>query len=110
MEYIETQVNLFNLYPQFNCFLDGKILTVNGNCRGSGIASQLIQHTIDYMHKHSIPLFAILCTSHYSARACEKLGFKDVYALRYDNYIVNDCKPLLPNEPHVAARMFVKEI
>lgn len=110
MEHIKTQFDLFDSYPEINSFLDAKILAVNENCRGAGIAGRLIQFTIDYMHICNIPLFAILCTSHYSARACEKLGFTEVYALRYDDYVLNGEYPLLPAEPHVAAKIFVRRV
>lgn len=110
MEHIESQFDLFKLYPDIDSFLDGKILSVNENYRGLGIAGKLTQRTIDYMHEHNIPMYHVLCSSHFSARVCEKLNFEIVYELPYADYVVNGETPLLPAKPHVAAKILVKRI
>lgn len=110
MEYIESQFDLFKMFPDIDSFLDGKILSVNENYRGLGIAGKLTERTLEYMREHKIPMYHILCSSHFSARVCEKLDFKRVYELLYEDYVVNGETPLVPAKPHVSAKILVKRI
>lgn len=41
MDHIDSQFNIFDYYPEIDQFLDGKILSVNDNYRGMGIAGLL---------------------------------------------------------------------
>ncbi|XP_011191301.1 arylalkylamine N-acetyltransferase 1 isoform X1 [Zeugodacus cucurbitae] len=109
-ERIEENFNVFDLYPDTDVILDGKILSVNTEYRGLGIAGRLTESTLDYMKEHNIPVMHVLCSSHYSARVMEKLGFHEVYSLNYSDYKVNGEVVFTPAEPHVAARILVKEI
>lgn len=110
MEHIESQFDLFKLYPDTEIFLDGKILSVNENYRGCGIAGKLTAAAMDYMREHNISIYHILCSSHFSARVCEKLDFEVVYELPYADYMVNGENPLLPAKPHAAAKILIKRI
>lgn len=110
MDYIEGDFDIFDLYPETDAILDGKILSVNSNYRGMGIAGRLTERTLEYMRDHNIPVMHVLCSSHYSARVMEKLGFHEVYRLNYSDYKIDDKVVLEPEQPHVAARILVKEI
>ncbi|XP_054736531.1 arylalkylamine N-acetyltransferase 1 [Anastrepha obliqua] len=107
---IEENFNIFDLYPNTDTILDGKILSVNSDYRGMGIAGRLTESTLDYMKQHNIPVMHVLCSSHYSARVMEKLGFHEVYKINYADYKVNGEVVFKPAEPHVAARILVKEL
>lgn len=110
MDHIDTQYKLFDEYPEFDRALDGKILSVNDQYRGLGIAKQLTQRSIEYMQEHRIPLYHILCSSEYSAMVCARLGFTEKFVLPYIDYVVNGENPLLPTAPHVATKIYVKKI
>lgn len=110
MDYIEGDFNVFDLYPGTDVIMDGKILSVNSNYRGMGIAGRLTERTLDFMREHNIPVMHVLCSSHYSARVMEKLGFHEVYRLNYADYKVNNEVVFAPGEPHLTARILVKEI
>lgn len=110
MEYIDQQFSAFDLHPEVDKFLDCKILTVNSNYRGYGIAGKLMEHTIQYMKEHKITLVHVLCSSHFSARVCEKMGFKKVYVLPFADYVVDGENPILPAAPHTAVQILVREI
>lgn len=62
------------------------------------------------MKKTNIKIFHVMCTSHFSARVLEKLDFKEVFSMPYADYVINDEQVFKPEKPHVAARIFVKEI
>lgn len=110
MDYIDENFNIFDLYPDKDVVLDGKIVSVNSNYRGLGIAGRLTEHTLQYMRDNHISLMQVLCSSHFSARVMEKIGFSEVYRLNYCDYKVNDNIVFAPAMPHTAARILVKEI
>lgn len=110
MEYIDERFSIFNLYPDIDKFLDAKILTVNSNYRGYGIAGKLMEHTMQYMRDNKIQVIQVLCSSHYSARVCEKMGFKKVYVLPFIDYVVDGENPILPAAPHTAIQILIREI
>ena len=110
MDYVEEKFNIFGLYPNASVIMDGKILSVNTNYRGLGIAGRLTESTLDYMRKRKIPVMHVLCTSHYSARVMEKMGFHEVYHLNYADYKVKGKVVFKPEEPHKAVRILVKEV
>ncbi|XP_055838049.1 arylalkylamine N-acetyltransferase 1 isoform X2 [Episyrphus balteatus] len=110
MDYIEEDFNIFDVFPDTDIILDGKIVSVNTNYRGLGIAGRLTERVLEYMRENSIPVMHVLCTSHYSARVMEKLGFHEVYKLPFENFKMNGEVVLRPAKPHVAARILAKEI
>jgi arylalkylamine N-acetyltransferase len=110
MDYIDTQFDMFKLYPDINRFVDGKILAVNTDYRGLGIAGKLTDATIEYMKQNNLKVYHVLCSSHYSARVMEKMDFHEVFKLNYSDYLVNGEQILCPAKPHVAARILIKEI
>lgn len=111
MDLIDSKFDLFALYPDIDCFVDGKILSVDPNYRGLGIAGHLTDKTIAYLKENRIEIFHILCTSHFSARVCEKQGFAEVFQLPFTDYVDGDGNQVLcPEKPHVAARIFTKKI
>lgn len=111
MDFIDSKFNIFSLYPDIESFVDGKILSVDPKYRGLGIAGQLTDKTIEYMKKNRVQIFHVLCTSHFSARVCEKLSFTEVFQLPFTDFVGEDGKQVLcPEKPHVAARIFTKKI
>lgn len=107
---LEHQSNIFDKYPNENAFLDVCMLTTKANYRGFGVAGKLMERTMEYMRKNELKIILVLCTSHYSARACEKLHFDKVYRLPYVDYKVNGETVFQPAKPHEAAQIYAKEI
>jgi arylalkylamine N-acetyltransferase len=111
MDLIDSKFDIFALYPHIDSFVDGKILSVDPRYRGHGIAGLLTQKTIEYMQEKNIEIFHILCTSHYSARVCEKSDFTEVFTLPFTDYVDSEGNQILcPEKPHVAARIFTKKV
>ena len=111
MDVIDSKFDIFALYPDIKNFVDGKILSVNPKYRGHGIAGILTDKTIEFMKENQIKIFHVLCTSHYSARVCEKMDFTEVFQLPFTEYLDADGKQVLnPDKPHVAARIFTKKV
>lgn len=107
---LEHQFNIFDKYPNVNAFLDVCILTTQADYRGFGLAAKLMERTMEYMRNNQLEIILVLCTSHYSARVCEKLHFNNVYRLPYTDYKVNGEIVYAPAKPHEAAQIYLKEI
>lgn len=86
------------------------MLTTKANYRGLGIAANLLKRTMEYMRNNQLKIILVVCTSHYSARVCDKLGFSNVYRLPYTDYKVNGEIVFQPAKPHEAAQIYLKEI
>ncbi len=111
MDLLDTKFNLFDLYPNIDSFIDGKILSVDTNYRGLGIAGNLTDKASEFMKENNIKIYHILCSSHFSARVVEKMNFTEVFKLEFSDYVdENGLQILKPEPPHVAARVFVREI
>lgn len=111
MDLIDSKFDIFALYPHIDSFVDGKILSVDPDYRGLGIAGVLTDKTIEFLKDNRIEIFHILCSSHFSARVCEKMNFNEVFKLPFTDYVDADGKQVLcPEKPHVAARIFTKKI
>lgn len=111
MDLIDSKFDIFALYPEIESFVDGKILSVDPKYRGYGIAGKLTEKTMDFLRDRRIQIFHILCSSHYSARVCEKMNFKEVFYMPFTEYVNADGEQVLsPEKPHVAARIFTKKV
>ncbi|CRK93822.1 CLUMA_CG007349, isoform A [Clunio marinus] len=111
MDYVDSKFNIFALYPDIDLFVDGKILAVDSKYRGHGIAGHLTDKTIENLRLRKIPIFSILCSSHFSARVCEKMGFEEVFQLPFEDFVDDEGKPVLcPEKPHVSVRIFIRKI
>jgi arylalkylamine N-acetyltransferase len=77
----------------------------------AGIAGVLTDKTIEFMKQNNLKIFHVLCTSHFSARVLEKMDFSEVFRVPYSDYVDEAGNQILcPEKPHVAARVFTKEI
>lgn len=110
MEHIDDKFCLFDLYPKLDSFLDCKIISVHSSYRGCGVAGKLMNSTMQYIRDNNLNLIQVLCTSHYSARVCEKMSFKRVYELAFDDYKVNGENPIVPEAPHKEVVVLVQEV
>jgi arylalkylamine N-acetyltransferase len=68
MEYIDSQFNIFDICPDVDTVLDGKIMSVSEKYRGYGIAGKLTDRTMEYMREKGISVMHVLCSSNYSGK------------------------------------------
>ncbi|KAH8394624.1 hypothetical protein KR222_000303 [Zaprionus bogoriensis] len=110
MDHVGDKFDIFDQYPNENLILDGKILSVNTNYRGMGIAGRLTERAYDFMRENQISVYHVICTSFFSARVMEKLGFHLVYELKYTDYKHDDAVVFKPAPPHVGLSILVKVV
>lgn len=109
-EYIDTKFSLFQHLPKYDTSVDIKILSVSPNYGGLGIGAKLMQTTLEWMKEQKYQLIQCLCSSYFSSRLCQKLGFEKVYSLAFVDYVVNGENPILPADPHKATDIYVKQL
>lgn len=107
-EHIESQVKLFDLYPQYERAMYINKLSVDTAYRNLGIARKLIETTFQLMTDMQLDICQILVTNYYLVKLCLKLNFQIVHETEFENYVVNGVRPLLPAEPHNAAKILIK--
>jgi len=110
MDYIDSAFNIFDLYPNADLILDGKILSVDNKYRGCGIAGHLTKAALNYMKRNKITVMHIICSSFYSTRVMKKLGFHEVFNVNYKDFLINGQSVLNPDLPHESCKILVKEI
>lgn len=50
------------------------------------------------------------CSSSYSAAAAERLGFENIYSLKYEDYKVDGEVVFKPDPPHLSVNVYVQKI
>lgn len=55
-------------------------------------------------------LVVIDCTNKFTANMVKKLGFKKIYALKYEDYKLDGKIIFKPESPHVEASVFLQQI
>ncbi|KAK0087757.1 hypothetical protein PV325_000135 [Microctonus aethiopoides] len=110
LHYVDQKANLINRYPNKNG-IDIRIISVDNNWRGRGIAAALFEKTIAIARELKYDYIRADCTSHFTAKLCKRLGFDSIYELRYADYVDENGKPVfLPSLPHTAITTYVRKL
>lgn len=107
-EALDRKVNLAERFPRLREFVEGKVIAVDGKLRGMGIAAQLVQRMFQEMQKRQLPLMSIQCSGFYSAQVMIRLGFEQVAAIPYKDFLIDGHQAIKPKEPHVQITAFIK--
>ncbi|KAK7789710.1 hypothetical protein R5R35_012310 [Gryllus longicercus] len=108
---VEAQADLFARFPGLQRLLEVRVLSVDGACRGLGIGTALLRRTRELAAEHGFPLVRCDCTSAFSARAVDRLGFYPVCTLPYDSYLGDDGRPVFqPEPPHTQVSCYVYKV
>lgn len=110
LDYMYNKFTMFAVYPDCETALDASMVCVDSSARGMGIGKALTQRTLDFAKEHNYDLCHCFCSSKFSSKLCEQLGFDRAYSLRYDKYFVDGKNPILPEAPHDRASIYVKRL
>lgn len=109
IDYVYDHYNIYDAYPGSVNVLDISFVSVDSSARGLGIATALTQRSLDYAKENDYNLVQCFCTSWFSGRVCEQLGFDTGYTLRFDEYLVDGNIVIRPEAPHERAVVYVKQ-
>ncbi|XP_025423942.1 dopamine N-acetyltransferase-like isoform X2 [Sipha flava] len=108
LDKIKKEADVFEQYPNVNRILEIKIVTVNEAYRGQGVCKALVDKTKDYALKMGCQMIYVECTSHFSAKAVERLGFQCIYSLAYTDYVNEQGEMVFKTQsPHRYAKVYV---
>ncbi len=88
------------------------IIGVDGYYCKRGIGTELVKRSMDYAAtKHGYSMFAVLCTSYYTQKLYEKLGYQRIKEMKYEDYMFKD-EAVYKNveQPHKSAVSYYKII
>ncbi|XP_043285492.1 arylalkylamine N-acetyltransferase 1-like isoform X1 [Venturia canescens] len=108
LHHVDKKVDIPSRYPKKKV-LEIRIISVDSNWRGQGVAGALIEKTIEIARELGFHLIRSDCTSLFSGKLCKRYGFEPVYELRYADYVDENGKPIFtPAKPHDAVMTYVK--
>ncbi|XP_054264813.1 arylalkylamine N-acetyltransferase 1-like isoform X2 [Macrosteles quadrilineatus] len=108
LKFVYNESNVFGQFSEVDKLLDIRVCSVDDACRGHGIAKNLFEKTKLLAQELGMPLVRVDCTSHFSAKAVERLGFHCVYTLLYSEYLDREGEPVfVPEFPHTCVKTFV---
>lgn len=112
LEFLEAQSPLFATgFPDCDRALDASILSVDTECRGMGVGRALIERTIQFARESGYPLVTCMCSSVFSARLCEQVGFEERFRYEMGRYVdVDGTRPLQLEAPHTEAILFAMRL
>lgn len=110
LHYIDKNVNADGRFQDVNV-LEIRIISVDTNWRGKGVAKALIKKTIEIANEQGFHYVRADCTSLFSGKLCARFGFDAIYKLLYKDYVDENGKPIFsPAPPHEAATTYVKKL
>ncbi|KAF5294538.1 hypothetical protein FQR65_LT10730 [Abscondita terminalis] len=97
-------------FPGCKKVLDIKILSTDTKWRGKGIAGALVECSRKVGFDKGCELIRIDCSSYYSAKVAEKLGFDLIYTFPFADYKEDGKSVFLLPHPHVSATVYVQKL
>ncbi|XP_034945523.1 dopamine N-acetyltransferase-like isoform X2 [Chelonus insularis] len=100
LHHVDREANVVKRYPGKK-ILDIKIISVDNNWRGKGIAAELFKKTMKIAKELNYDYVRCDCSSHFTSKLCKRLGFEEIFELKYKDYVDQDGKPVFtPAPPH----------
>ncbi|GAB1866855.1 N-acetyltransferase domain-containing protein [Camponotus japonicus] len=110
LHYVDKNVNVSGRFQDLNV-LEIKIISVNTNWRGKGVAKALIEKTLEIAKEQGFHYVRADCSSLFSGKLCERIGFDTIYKLNYSDYVDEEGKPIFsPSSPHTAVVSYIKKL
>ncbi|KAG7199256.1 hypothetical protein KM043_018122 [Ampulex compressa] len=110
LHYIDRNVNVDGQFQGLDV-MEIRIISVDSNWRGKGVAKALIEKAIEIGRESGFHVVRADCTSFFSGKLCARLGFEHIYELSYSEYIDEDGNPVFsPALPHTAVTTYIKRL
>ncbi|XP_061393499.1 arylalkylamine N-acetyltransferase-like 2 [Musca vetustissima] len=108
---VERDANVFHRYDVQKA-LHVHVLGVDAKMRGKNIGGRLMFELTVLGKQLGYEVITADCTSYYSARLCERLGWECINTVYYADYVDDDNKKpyFVPEPPHNCCRTFAKRL
>ncbi|XP_063217850.1 arylalkylamine N-acetyltransferase 1-like, partial [Bacillus rossius redtenbacheri] len=108
---VEQGADIFTRFPDVRKVLEVRIMSVDASWRGRGIAKALLDRSRELAKEKGFDMLRVDCTSHFSARAVERLGMTCVHTLPYARHLGEDGEPVFrPAPPHAEVKTYVERL
>lgn len=108
LDKVEREADVFKKYPNVDRVMDIKIISVDESFRGQGVCKALIDKTIELAMENKCPMVYVECSSYFSAKAAERLGFECIYTLYFRDYLDENGEVVFKTPPpHDSSKVFV---
>ncbi|XP_025198944.1 dopamine N-acetyltransferase-like [Melanaphis sacchari] len=108
LDKVEREADVFKKYPSIDRVMDIKIISVDESFRGQGVCKALIDKTIELALENKCPMVYIECSSYFSAKAAERLGFECIYTSYFRDYLDENGKVIFKTlPPHDSSKVYV---
>ncbi|XP_050433460.1 arylalkylamine N-acetyltransferase 1-like [Adelges cooleyi] len=105
---VDKEANFFCQYPNVCRALTIDIVAVDHKYRGKGVCKSLMDKARELALKNRCSMIYVECSSYFSAKAAEKLGFQCIYTLSYKDYLNDQGQPIFnPPPPHTQSKVYV---
>lgn len=113
LNFLDAEAPLFERFADCERALEAGILSVDSACRGWGIGRKLLERTVAFGRDAGYPLVTCMCSSVFSGRLCERIGFEEICRYRMSEW--EDVggaggRPLQVNEPNVDAVVYAMRL
>ncbi|XP_018402170.1 PREDICTED: dopamine N-acetyltransferase-like isoform X2 [Cyphomyrmex costatus] len=110
LHHLDKSVNMGERFPDSK-IMEVRIISVDTNWRGRGVGTTLMEKTSEMAKEQGFHYLRADCTSIFTTKMCERLGYDQIYKINYKDYVDEDGKPIFsPAPPHVAAVTYVKKL
>lgn len=110
LHYVDRNVTQEGHFQGLNT-LEIRIISVDTNWRGKGIAKALLEKTMEIGREKGFHIVRADCSSFFSGKLCTGLGFEQIYTLPYAEYVDEEGKPIFsPALPHTAVVSYIKKL
>ncbi|XP_050433459.1 arylalkylamine N-acetyltransferase 1-like isoform X3 [Adelges cooleyi] len=105
---IGKETNFFYQYPNVCRALTIDILSVDDKYRGKGVCKSLMDKARELALKNRCSMIYVGCSSYFSAKAAERLGFQCIYTMSYEDYLNDKGQQMFnPPTPHTHFKVYV---
>ncbi|XP_014294929.1 arylalkylamine N-acetyltransferase 1 isoform X1 [Microplitis demolitor] len=110
LHYVDRKADVLSRYPDKK-MIDVKIISVDSNWRGKGIAATLCKKTMEMAKELNYDYIRTDASSHFTGKLCKRLGFEPIYELKYQDYVDSNGKPIFtPAQPHTCISTYIKKL
>ncbi|KAF2895506.1 hypothetical protein ILUMI_10669 [Ignelater luminosus] len=106
----EESAKLVKLEYENDKVLYVKQISIKSEWRNKGIGLELLKHTRELAKEKGFSQIRSICTSAYSAKILENLGFKCVHSIKYEDYKIDGKIVFKPEFPHTHIKLMILEI
>ncbi|CAH1390087.1 unnamed protein product [Nezara viridula] len=108
---IDIEADIFGRFPDVDKLIEIRVVSVDEAYRGQGIAKALLDETKRIACENGFQMIKTDATSHFTALAVSKLGYKCIYTLNYADYKDEDGKVIFtPEAPHTCVKTLVYQL